>query len=50
MRGLLNGEWEDIEEYPEATFWCGVTQYTITNDHERGTFDARDFEDIEDDQ
>lgn len=44
MRGLLNGEWEEIEEFEEASKWCGSTQYSIVNDPERGTFDGRDFE------
>lgn len=47
MRGLLNGEWEEIEEFEEASKWLPEAQYTVVGDPERGTFGEGEFEVIE---
>lgn len=47
MRGLLNGDWEEIEEFEEASKWLPEAQYTVVGDPERGTFGEGEFEVIE---
>lgn len=49
MRGLLNGQWHEIERWPEAEFWLRRPIYTLTNDPEAGSYEATDFEEIEGD-
>ena len=48
MRGMLDGKWHEIERWPEAEAWTGRVTYTLTNDPEAGSFDAAEFEQIDD--
>jgi hypothetical protein len=46
MRGLLDGQWYDLESYDEATLWTGNETWSIKDDPERGSFTAGDFEEM----
>lgn len=50
MRGMLNGEWYEIEEYEMYFSIMNRPSYTIKDDPERGVFEADDFEEIEYDE
>lgn len=47
MRGLLDGQWYDLERWPEAEKWLPAPVYTIKDDPERGSFSADEFEEID---
>lgn len=46
LRGLLDGEWVEIQEDTEASFWIGQKQYEIVGEPERGTFDVTEFDEL----
>ncbi len=51
MRGLLDGQWHEIEpDDGQAKFWTGAEHYSLVDDPEYPLIDERDFDAIEESQ